>query len=54
MIPTQPKKIWPYVVTIVFLIFVIQSPEVAASIVSGIASGLFTAADAVGTFVESL
>ena len=54
MLPMQPKKIWPYVVTIVFLIFVLQSPEVAAGIVSGAISLLFTGADAVGTFVESL
>ncbi|MEV2278536.1 hypothetical protein AB0I72_23415 [Nocardiopsis sp. NPDC049922] len=54
MIPTQPKKIWPYVVTIVFLIFVVQSPEVAASIVSGAVRLLFTGAEAVGTFVEAL
>ncbi|MFL1429807.1 MULTISPECIES: hypothetical protein [unclassified Nocardiopsis] len=54
MIPMQPKKIWPAVVTVIVVIFVVQSPETAAGIVSGAFGGLMTAADSVGVFIESL
>ncbi|NYI95924.1 hypothetical protein HNR12_002201 [Streptomonospora nanhaiensis] len=53
MIP-QPKKIWPAAAMIVFVLFVVQSPEAAARIVSGTFGLLSTAADAVGVFVETL
>lgn len=54
MIPTQPKKIWPAAITIIIVIFLVQSPETAASIVSGAFAALTTAATSVGVFIDSL
>lgn len=54
MLPVQPKKIWPWVVTIVLVIFVVQSPEAAAALVAGVIGLLATGADALGAFVVAL
>lgn len=53
MVP-QPRKIWPWMLTAVFVIFLVQSPEAAAQIVSGTVGLLSAAAESVGVFVETL
>lgn len=53
MLP-QPRKIWPWMVTIALIIFVLQAPEAAARLASATVGVLSGAASALGVFVESL